>query len=167
MKLTWFAGSTIRVHVGGSIIVLDPAGISGVDAGELVSGADRVIDTAGASGPFEPAAFRPKRARSLLNQDEAPELDVRVHDGAVLVDAFGEPPLLLLRKAPAGDAPWLRDAVIVAFGGEVAEAAFAMGPRLVAVAAPEAEVDRVFAALRERVDGTALVALEAGLALEV
>ncbi len=59
MKLTWFAGSTIRIHIGGRILVADPAGISGVDAGELVSGADATffIDEAGEA--VDPALWQP------------------------------------------------------------------------------------------------------------
>jgi len=66
---------------------------------------------------------------------------------------------------------WARDAVIVVFGTEgdrlAADALDAFGPRLIAVAGPDAVVERTFAALHGRLDGTGLVALEAGMALEV
>lgn len=168
MKLTWFGGATLRIHIGGQILVVDPQGApAGIDRAELLSGADRVIGVGESVEAFVPADWRPRRARSLLNEEQAPEIEVLSRAGAVLIDALGEPPLLLLTAAPAGRAPWLRDAVVVAFGEDLAGSALELGPRLLALAAPEDEVGRVFAALRERLDGTALVALEPGMALEV
>lgn len=43
MKLTWFGGATVRIHIGGSRSVCNPAAIGGADPDELVSGADRVF----------------------------------------------------------------------------------------------------------------------------
>ena len=74
MKLTWFAGSTIRIHIGGRILVADPAGISGVDAEELVSGADLTffIDEAGESvdpALWQPTMFSAHRWNLLASRD--------------------------------------------------------------------------------------------------
>jgi hypothetical protein len=40
-------------------------------------------------------------------------------------------------------------------------------PRLIALAGSESEMDAAFEALRDRLDGTGLIALERGLAVEV
>ena len=177
MKLTWFGGTTIRIHIGGAILVVDPAGApEGIDPAELVSGADRVITGFGAELPTVDAArWKPRRAPRVLDETEMhPEVDAwSIGAGAVLVDAIGEPPLLLV----GGDMPqlgrWAESAVVTLFGpGErLASLGEALldhtPPRLLALAGDEAAIDSAIAALRDRLDGTGLVALEAGLALEI
>ncbi|MDP3314477.1 MAG: hypothetical protein Q8M47_00215 [Devosia sp.] len=171
MKLTWFAGSTIRIHIGGRILVADPAGISGVDAGELVSGADATffIDEAGEA--VDPALWQPRRAAAMIDSDAVPEVLVHGIEGGALVAAAGEPPLVLL-KAPMGRAGrWARDAVVVVFG-DAADALAAqvledVGPYLIAIAAGDAVIERAIVGLRDKVGETLLVALEPGMALEV
>lgn len=171
MKLTWFAGSTIRIHIGGRILVADPAGISGVDAGELTSGADVVFFIDAAGEAVDPALWQPRRMAAMIDADDMPEVLVHGIEGGALLAAAGEPPLLLL-KSPMGRAGrWARDAVVVVFGdwadtlaGQVLED---VGPHLVAIAAPDAVIERAVAALRDKVGDTLLVALEPGMALEV
>ena len=177
MKLTWFGGTTVRIHIGGTILVVDPAGApAGIDPAELVSGADRVVDGFGAGLPAVAAAgWKPRRAPRLLDEAETP-LPVEIWSagaGAVLVDAVGEPPLLLV----AGDAPalgrWAADAVIALFGDGATLLGLAgalLGdtpPRLLALAGDEAAIDSAIPALRDRLVGTGLVSLEAGLTLEI
>ena len=167
MKLTWFGGTTIRIHIGGSILVCDPAGIGGVDPDELVSGADRVF-AMDELERIDPAAWQPGRGGSMLDDVTVSLFGI---EGGAMVSASGEPPLLLLKSAPPRLGRWGRDAIVVVFGEEAdglaAEVLDAVGPRLIAIAASETVVDRAFAALRERLNGTGLASLDAGLALEV
>ena len=177
MKLTWFGGSTIRIHIGGAILVLDPAGApAGIDANELVSGADVVIAGFGASLPAtDVARWKPRKPPRLLDEAETPPAVEAWSAGAnaVLVEAVGEPPLLLV----AGNVPvlgrWAEGAVMVLFGD--GEWLIGLGqavlddtpPRLLALAGDEIAIDAAIPALRDRLDGTGLVSLEAGLALEI
>ena len=180
MKLTWFAGTTIRLYIGGQILVADadhsPAF---VDRRELVSGADRVFALAGDAAnlpPLVPTGWRPRALPKIV--DEAATLpDVILHrigEGAVLVDASGEPPAVLIagsRRPKFGR--WADGAVVVLFGK--ADAMIATGrelleaarPRLIALAAEEAELDAAVHALRTGLGGIPLISLEPGLALEV
>jgi hypothetical protein len=180
MKLTWFAGTTIRIHIGGQILVADadraPASI---EPRELVSGVDRGFALAVddySLAEIDPALWRPRRVgRPMDEPDGTPEIRVlRMGTDAVLVDAPGEPPLVLLAGAgPPRFGRWASDAVVVLFG--TGEAAVALGtvlldvaqPRLIALAADEPTVELAIAELGEHLDGTALVSLEPGLALEV
>jgi hypothetical protein len=177
MKLTWFAGTTIRIHVGGRILVADPRlAPPWVDRRELISAADRTFTLAAADpalAVIDPVIWRRRRPPRALDHD-APPLDIlRLGNGAVLVDAPGEPLLVLLATAtlpPSGR--WMNDTVIVLFGA--GEAITALGtvlldtaePRLLALAADEPTIESAIAELREHLDGTALVSLEPGLALE-
>lgn len=180
MKLTWFAGTTIRIHVGGQILVADadhaPAFI---DRHELVSGADRVFALAGdaANLPLlDPAKWRPRVLPKIIDETAPPQEVVlhRIGEGAVLIDATGEPPVVLAAgsRQPAFGR-WADGAVAVLFGN--GDAMLTNGlllldvarPRLVALAADEPALDAAIAALREHLDGAALVAMEPGLALEV
>lgn len=178
MKLTWFAGTTIRLHIGGSIIVFDAAGAPPeVERHELVSGADRQLQLGGEDDlpPLDMAAGRRRRrAGSVLDADAArPQVEVeRAGPTVVLVAAAGEPPVALV----AGDAAfgrWLDDAVVVLFGpaaGLVARGSAVLDaarPRLVALAAADDAVEQAMPALGARLGDAALVALEPGLALEV
>ena len=177
MKLTWFGGTTIRIHIGGAILVLDPAGApAGIDAAELVSGADLAID---GFGPDLPAVdggnWRPRKVPRLLDEGETlPAVEaLSLGSGAILVDAIGEAPLLLVTGAVPPLGRWAESAIVVLFGDGIALGALGRavlddrGPRLLALAGDEAAVDLAIPALRDGLDGTGLVALEAGLALEV
>jgi hypothetical protein len=91
----------------------------------------------------------------------------------MLVEAVSEPPLVLVAGAVPPFGRWADDSVVVLLGDGEAMAALAEGlldaarPRLLALASTEAAVDFVIAALRERLGGAGLVAMEPGLALEV
>lgn len=180
MKLAWFAGTTIRIHIGGQILVADPDHAPDfVDRHELVSGADRVFALAGdaANLPLlDPARWRPRAVRKTLDEpDRPPEVLLhRIGEGAVLVDAPGELPLVLAagsRQPPFGR--WADGAVVVLF--DYGNAMITNGilllevarPRLIALAAAEQALESAITALRERLEGAALVSLEPGLAIEV
>ena len=180
MKLTWFSGTTIRIHIGGQILVADADHAPAfVDRTELVSGADRAFALAGdaANLPLiDPVRWRSRAVPRIVDETpQRPEVVLhRISEGAVLVDAPGELPLVLAsgsRQPPFGR--WADGAVVVLFDNGDAMAAngtLLLGvarPRLIALAAGEGALDLGIAALREHLDGAALVALEPGLALEV
>jgi hypothetical protein len=180
MKLTWFARTTIRIHIGGRILVADADLAPGfVDRNELVSGADRVFALAGDAAnlpPLDPGKWRPRGQPKLIDQGEqASEVVLhRFGEGAVLVDAAGEPPIVLVAGSRLPHfGRWADGAVAVLFGRGEAMIASATAlldvarPRLLALAADEPQIDIAMEALRDRLDGAALVALEPGLALEV
>lgn len=177
MKLTWFGGSTFRIHIGGQVIVTDAAGAEGsVDVAELRSGADREIALAELGGlpAIDGEGWRPPRASSVLQVDDAsPGVTLgRLAGQGLLVHAAGEPPLLLTGGPIGAVGRWSRDAVVVAYGpagrtrGMATDLLDALAPKLLLLAAPAPALDGLFASLRERLEGTALVALEAGMALE-
>jgi len=173
MKLTWFGGAALRVYLGGQIVVVDPdAAPDGVDRGELLAGADRIVAAGDTLPQADPVTWRAKPMPRLL--EEAPPAEVaRIGDG-LLVAAAGEPALMIL-----GDGPlprlgrWAEGAVIVltsAREGLMAEMTALLDvarPRLIALAVDEQVLDRVVPALREHLDGTGLTSLEPGLAVEV
>jgi hypothetical protein len=179
MKLTWFAGTTIRIHIGGQILVADPGlAPTFVDSGELVSGADHVftLATEDATIPdIDASAWRPRPLPKLIDESTPQAVALyRIAAGAILVDAAGEPPLVLLAGTSAPRfGRWATDAVVVLCGASealVVEASVLLDvspPKLVAIAADEAGIDLAIAELREHLDGTALISLEPGLALEV
>ena len=176
MKLTWFGGTTIRIHIGGAILVVDAEGApEGIDAAELISGADVVIADFGAELPeVDATQWKPRKVPRLLDEGDTPPVVEAwaAAQGAVLVEAVGEPPLLLLRKYDVPElAAWAEKAVIVLFGGELRERTESMRdtirPRLVALAGAEMDVDETFEAFDGSDYGMGIVALEAGMALEI
>jgi len=179
MKLTWFGGTTIRIYIGGQIFVVDPQlAPDDIDRAELVSGADRVLRLAGADEALvelDPAEWRPRRAQRAIDEEQAPQPihAYRIGAGAMLVDAVGEPPLVLLSDQAPSFGRWADGAVVVLFGVGEAMSALAEGlfvaarPRLVALAGDEVAIDFAVATLRENLNGAGLVSLEKGLALEV
>lgn len=177
MKLTWFGGTTIRIHIGGAILVVDPAGApTGIDAAELVSGADMVICGFGTDlATIDTGRWKPRKPPRLLDESEVPPSVEAwsAGSGAVLVDAVGEPPLLLVAGKVPALGRWTESAVVALFGDGAAMAQLGQAvlddtpPRLLALAGNEAAIDTAIAALRDRLDGTGLVSLEAGLALEI
>jgi len=176
MKLTWFGGTTMRIHIGGKMLVIDAAGAPvGIDRTELVSGADVVLSLADLAGieAGEPASWAPRKAGALIDEAELPELQIFRLGDALVVDAVGERPLLLVTGEIERMGRWAWNAVVVVLGAAEAlpdTAAIALerlGPKLIAVAGPEAAVDQVMLRLQNRLDGTGFMALEAGLALEV
>jgi hypothetical protein len=180
MKLTWFARTAIRIHIGGRILVADADHAPGfVDRHELVSGADRVFALAGdaANLPLlDTATWRPRAPPRPVDEGaRQPEVALlRFGEGAVLVDAAGEPPLVLVAGSRVPQfGRWADGAVAVLCGTGEAITASATAlleiarPRLIAVAADEPQIEIAIAALREHLGAAALVALEPGLALEV
>jgi hypothetical protein len=179
MKLTWFGGTTIRLHIGGAILVANAElAPEGIDPGELVSGADRtfsLISPDASLTAVDPAKWRKRRPGKLIDEeDELPDVDVfSIGDAAVLIDAVGEPAVVLLAGSePPAFGRWADDAVIVLCGG--GEDLVTTGtvlldvarPRLIAIAADEQTLDLTIDELREHLDGVALMSLEPGLALE-
>lgn len=177
MKLTWFGGTALRAYVGGEIIVIDPdTAPEGVDRGELLAGADRVLRLADNEAPIIDAdRWRPAVARPL---EPIPPVQVlSIAPDTLLVAAAGEPPLLI---ADVGALPhlgrWVDGAVFVLFGERGVRLAASIveldiaSPKLVALAASESAVDELFEKLVERHDYPGLPnlsSLEPGLALEV
>lgn len=158
MKLTWFGGRTLRVHIGGEILVTDPP----AGGGEIVSGADRLIELDDPAIPIASNWQRRRAARLIDDEDEG----VAVHrlGGAVLIDAVSEPPVLIATSQLAPiEERWVPDAVIVLFAGDP----LPFAPRLIALAvAPEA-VAGAIEDIRPHLKGAALIALEPGLAVEL
>jgi hypothetical protein len=173
MKLTWFGGETFRIHAAGMMIVVKGAGLlPGVEPSELISGADVVVDFAEAANASV-SEWKPRAALKTLEVEEVmrrPEI-VGLGQGAMVIDADGEAPLVLTTDdAPAGGR-WMVHAVVVLAGANLAQRGLALlernAPRLIALAGEEPEIDAAFVALRDKLDGTGLVALERALAVEV
>jgi len=173
MQLTWFAGTTFRVHLGGEIVVVDPDGAPAtVRPAELRSGADKVVEM-GQGMEIDPAFWRPKAAPRATDARTPLEI-ARIGPSALLVAAAGEPPLVILGP---GELPrfgrWADGAVVVLTSGReslVADATVLLDvarPRLVALAVEHQMLDLVIEELSEHLDGAGLSALEPGLALEV
>lgn len=176
MKLTWFGATTIRVHIGGSVLVVDAAGTSPeIDRAELVSGADRVIERFGAElDMVDLGRWTPRRPARLLDEGDAlPQVMAwSASRDAILIDAEGEPPLLLLAAEAPALGRWADGAVVVLFGdgAQLVSAGGAVlaqrAPKLLALAAGEAAIDAAIPVLGGALDGTALLSLEPCMALE-
>ncbi|MBD8064684.1 hypothetical protein IC608_04250 [Devosia sp. PTR5] len=173
MKLTWFGGSCFRVYAGGQIVVVDAeAAPTGVDPIELAGGADLVV-AMGAGLPAEAGTWRPRAPQRLLDAEDGPRrAEVwELGPGSVVIDTDGDAPLLLLGEPLAAFGKWIDKAVVVCFGSAAATLAAGLiahrSPRLIALAAPNEAIDAAFAELSDSLDGTGLIALEAGLAVEV
>lgn len=173
MKLTWFGGGCLRVYAGGQIVVLAPEmAPAAVDRGELLAGAGRIVGAREVLPTIDGASWRPQAMPRLLEDTPAAEV-ARIGD-ALLVAVAGEPALIVLG---AGELPrfgrWADGAVLVvtrAREGLVTEIAALLDAarlRLLVLAVDEQTLDAAVAALAGRLDGTGLVSLEAGLALEV
>lgn len=171
MKLTWFSHTTIRVHIGGRILVAGPTAIDGISAEELLSGADAAVDLDGSLPRIDPVLWQPRRSGAMLDEETLPEVLVHGLAGGALIAAAGEAPLVVLTGEPERGGRWAHEAVVVVLGEDVARRAAAvldtMMPRLVALAASEAVVDAAVSELAGRLNGTALQALEPGMAVEV
>jgi hypothetical protein len=173
MKLTWFGDDTFRIHAAGSIVLVEGDRTpEGVERAELMSGADRVVRFAEV-GVHAAESWKPRAALRMLEVAEdvrKPEV-VGLGEGLLVLDADGEAPLVLARYGVPRGGRWLGQAVVVLMGQGLAERGLTMlegiPPRLIALAGADAEVDAAFEALRDRLDGTGLVALERALAVEV
>jgi len=174
MKLTWFGGTTLRVHIGGSILVIDAAGApAGISQVELTGAADRLLALDGSAEPADPVTWRPRAPARLLDETSAPPaIDCRtIGARAIVIDSSIEPPLVILGAELPRLGRWADRAVVVLLGtngaGRAMDLLDAQAPKLLALALDEADLDRAFAELPPRLDGTGLVALERGLAVEV
>jgi hypothetical protein len=174
MKLTWFGGTTFRVHIGGWMIVVDAEGVPGsVDSTELVSGADMVFGLADDLPQVDARKWAPRKVGALI--DEAAELPgVLVHrlgEAVVLVEAVGEAPLVIAMGEVPEAGRWGRDAVVIVAGKSLPQTAVSVvneiGPRLIAIAGSEHAIEETIEAVQELLDGTGLMAMEPALALEV
>jgi hypothetical protein len=171
VKLTWFGGGTFRFQIGGQIVVLSGDAVpAGIERAEWLGGADLVVSRP-ADLPVADANWKPRPAERLLDAGESlrPVEAWTLRAGSVLLDADEDRPLLVI----LGDVPalgrWAGNAVIIVAGngtGERARQVLDRGPRLIALAGSDPEVEQAFAALRDSLDGTGLVALEPGLAVE-
>lgn len=172
MKLTWFGGTTFRIHVGGAVLVVDADGApAGIDRAELLSGADRAFgldDALPDAGP----KWTPRKVGALIDAAEFPKVLVfRLGARAVLIEGVGEAPLVIATGDVAEAGRWGRDAVVIVAGRDLPQAATSVineiGPRLIALAGGEHAVEETIAAVRELLDGAGLMALEPLLALEI
>lgn len=173
MKLTWFGGTALRVYLGGEIVVVDAdTAPQGVDRGELLAGADRIVQL-GEGVTTDPSTWRPRPA--VRGMDELPPPDIlKIGPRVLLIAAAGEPPLVVIGPDLwSGYGRWADGAVIVLTSGReslVAEVTVLLDvarPRLIALAVDEQTLDTAIDELSEHLDGTGLVSLEPGLALEV
>lgn len=172
MKLTWFAGTTVRIHIGGRVLVADARALPGVSEEELCSGADATIDLAGSLPAIDPVLWQPRRPGAMIDEEEAlPEVLVHGLPGGVLIAAPGEAPLVLLTGNPERAGRWAHEAIVVVMGDDIARRALLaislLAPRLIVLAARPDEIDLALPALAPHLGGTAIQGLEAAMALEV
>lgn len=174
MKITWFGQSALRLHLGGQVVVIDAdTAFETVDRSELRSGADWDLMLKGPHERLDGLTWRPRPAQRLLEAGDALRpLDVRSPgENSVLLDPDEDMPVVVIGGAVPPLGRWAEKCVLVMVGQDMAgrtQAVIdAVSPRLIALAAGEAEIDAAIAAVRDRLDGTGLVALEPGLALEV
>ncbi len=173
MKLTWFGGTALRAYLGGEIIVIDPqTAPAGVDRGELLAGADRVVAVADMMPTIDPARWRPRPVGRAM--DQPPPLEIlRIGEYAVLLAAAGEPPLVLLgRGALPPFGRWADGAVIVVserpeLVSEMTAMLEMARPRLIALATDIPALEAAIEEISGHLDGAGLVSMEPGLALEV
>lgn len=174
MKLTWFGGTTLRIHVGGRVLVVDANGAPDwVDRAELLSGADQVVALDGDLPTADARRWQPRKVGAMIDMDEGPA-EVLVHrlgQTSLLIEAAGEPPLILATGEVPEVGRWGADAVVAIAGPEPERTALSVvneiGPRLMAIAGSDADVERVISVVRDLLDGTGLLALEPAMALEV
>lgn len=171
MKLTWFGGTALRIHIGGKMLVCAPqTAARDVNQAELTSGADTVLQINFGAGSADPVAWHPRRPVALIDETEAP--DVLVQDfglGAAVVDAVGEPPLAIYGRGLLFSGSWKTDAVVVAFNAFDAIHALAdMHPRILALAFDDdLSLEPALETLGKDAGRTSIFALERGQALEV
>jgi hypothetical protein len=174
MKLTWFGGTAVRILIGDAILVIDAEKApADVDRAELLSGADRVIAT-GAPANVDLLTWKPRKLARPLDEAGTQAPDIwSAGAGVLLVDAPGEPPLLLFPQEVSHLGRWADNAVI-ALGGDL-EQVVSVGltllanrpPRLILLAADDATLDDAIPQLRPHLDDTGLIALQPGMAVEV
>ena len=68
MKVTWFRGTTFRLHAGGQILVLDAqSALADVERAELLSGADRWIASFDSLPQADAVVWRPRKAQRMVD----------------------------------------------------------------------------------------------------
>ena len=174
MKLTWFGETALRIHIGGQVVVIDAdAACDGVDRNELRSGADSLVALDGPLVPADGKTWKPRPSQRLLDAGDntRPVVIWSIGERAVLVDPDEDMPLLVLGGAVPALGRWVERAVVVLAGPDLASRAGilveAAAPRLIGLAGSEREASAAFDAVRDRLDGTGLVVLEPGMAVEV
>lgn len=174
MKLTWFGNTAFRIHIGGQIVVVDPSSApDSVDASEIVSGADHVVALGSGGDAADLVAWRPRPRERLLDAADNPR-SVQVFNGgqgAIVLDADEDMPLLVISDEVPALGRWVEKAVVVLVGTDIAARGEALvrgaSPRLIAIAGGDSELDAAFERLPALLDGSGLIALEPGLAVEV
>ena len=173
MKLTWFAQSCFRLHIGGLVIVTDPhAAPPDIDQRELVSGADEIVSLVDPGLPtFDPGSWMPRKPKSFIESGNESSLVLYCfNDSGLFIDPPGDDPVILT----GGDGDWDRfadGAVVVLFGKGAAlpemlsDLVRAARPKLVAIAAGDLD-ETGFGALAAAAAGTNVQVLEPALALE-
>lgn len=174
MKLTWFGGTTFRIHTGGRMLVVEAEGaLDWVDGAELVSGADRALGFSDVLPQVDARRWAPRRVGALIDEGaELPEVLVfRLTADAVLIEALGEAPLVIATGGVPEAGRWGREAVVVIAGRDLPGTAVSVvteiGPRLIAIAGGEHAAEEAIEAVRDLLDGAGLMVMEPGLALEV
>lgn len=171
MKLTWFGGTALRIHIGGRILVCDArSAAAGVSQAELTAGADTSFERNHGKGTADPMKFQRRRRVAVIDEEGA-DAEVLVHDfglGATLIDAVGEPPLAIYGHGLMFAGRWEQEAVVVVFNAiDAINALSDMHPRIMVLAFDDFSLQVTIDSLRDRLDGTGLFALERGMALEV
>lgn len=175
MKITWFAGRTFRIHLGGKIIVTAPnAAPDGIDATELVSGADVVVSSDTAIADIDVATYRPRRRGRFIDEaEEEPVLSLyRPGSDGLLADSADDG-VVVLAVEPLEWGRWADGSVVILAGTSrdcSEQGCILLGaarPKLIALAIAEGEIDAVFDVLATQLGDAGLVVLEPGLAVEV
>ncbi len=173
MKLTWFAKSCFRLHVGGRIIVTDPhEAPPDIAQHELLSGADDVIDLCvNDLAAFDASNWARRPRLRLIDAPEEIASSVSAFaKGGLFVGSEDDAPLFL---APTGT-EWGRfadESVVVLHGAfatmpdELTALCTLARPRLVALAADVFDAELIDA-IAAAAQGAPLQIMEQGLALE-
>lgn len=174
MKLTWFGGTTFRIHIGGQMLVVDAEGApSPVDRTELLSGADHAFGLGDDLPGVEARKWAPRKVAALIDEGAglSGAMVHRLAGAAVLIEAIGEPPLVIATGSVPETGRWGREAIVVVAGkdlpGTAASVINEIGPRLIAIAGGEAAIEATIATVRDLLEDTGLMAMEPALALEV
>lgn len=173
MKLTWFAKSCFRLHVGGRMIVTDPASAPATIAPhELLSGADTVVDLAvNGLEPFDPTNWaRRPRLRLIDAPEEVASTVLAFETDGLFVGSEDDAPLFV--SPPTVKWGRFADEAVVILCGPFFRMAETLGalvtlarPRLVAIATDDFDTGH-FTDLVEAGQGTPMQIMEPGLALE-
>ena len=176
MKLTWFGGTTLRVYVGGEIVVIDAdLAPNAVRRQELISGADHVVALGGETPRIDAERWRVPRASRGMDARRPLEV-LSIGPNTCLLSGEGDPPLLVLNVTELPRlGHWVDGSVIVVFGEKGANLAEDIveldlaQPRHLLLGAAEETVERLvdrLEALDERFE-IGFTSLEPGLAVEV